>query len=407
VKKKIWILSLYEPTLVDNTRPMRYMSIADALNKNGVEVTYFSSTFRHANKHVRFEAQTEMFDEQGVKTVFIQSPGYTKNLSRARIKAHKVYTENLMKYFRESESKPDLILSAFPPIDTPLEVSIWAKEKGIPFVFDIIDPWPDVILRVLPDKLKTFGLFFIGNYNKKVKRLIQNANGIVAISNQYIDWVKTKQAGTYKTAAFYPTVPFKEVQQKLSRIERKDSDKLRIIYAGNLGIAYDIPCILKAAEKLESDHPGKTHFAIAGVGDHEGLVKEYASRLGNIVYLGRIGYDDLLVQYANTDLGLAQYSKGATQSVTYKFFDYLSAGIPILNSLKSEMWELIDEKSIGANNLQGDYDTLAKNITSFHVDKNKFELYRSNALNFTAEKGDNEVVYKAFAEFLLDFTNTN
>lgn len=400
----IWIISLYEPTLVDNTRPMRYMSIADALHDKGVQVTYFSSTFRHANKHVRFEKETEMRSDKGVKTVFIKSPSYTKNLSRARIKAHKVYTKNLLDYFERSQEKPDLILSAFPPIDTPLEVSRWAKDRDIPFVFDIIDPWPDVILRVVPEKLKVFGQLFIGHYNRKVKKLIQNASGIVAISNQYIDWVKNKQQGTYQTAAFYPTVPFKEVREKLSHLERSASDRLRIIYAGNLGIAYDIPCILKAAEKLEAEVPGKTMFTIAGVGEHEGMVKEFASRLSNIEYLGRIGYDDLLQQYANTDLGLAQYSKGATQSVTYKFFDYLGAGIPILNSLKSEMWDLIDQKEVGANNIQGDFESLAANILSFYQDKIKLELYKNNALSFTAEKGDNDVVYAAFADFLMDLT---
>lgn len=392
---------MYEPTLVDQTRPMRYMSIASALKSKGVTVTYFSSTFRHANKHVRFQEQTELMDEDGVKTVFIKSPSYSKNLSRERIKAHKVYTQNILAYFNQSHEKPDVILCAFPPIDTPLAISNWAKERKIAFAFDIIDPWPDVILRIFPKLMKPFGKILISRYNKSVRKLIDNSTAITAISNQYIEWIKGKKSGGYKTAAFYPTVPFKEVQAKLKEIQREPSEKVRLVYAGNLGIAYDIPCILKAAEVLEKQLPGKTSFIIAGVGEHAGMVERYQEKLDNVKYLGRIGYEELLVQYANADLGLAQYSKGATQSVTYKFFDYLGAGLPILNSLMSEMATLIDDENVGLNNQPEDYLKLAENISFFVQEKDKLKEFSENAVSLTARKGDNDVVYNEFAEFLI------
>jgi glycosyltransferase involved in cell wall biosynthesis len=401
MKQRIWIISLYEPTFVDNTRPMRYMSIASALQHAGVEVTYFSNTFRHSNKHVRFEEQTTLVDPEGVRVVFIQSPAYQKNLSYERIQAHKTYTKNLLRFMNESTELPALILCAFPPIDTPLAVANWASKRGIPFVFDVIDPWPDVLLRLFPDRLQGVGNYLLYSFNQKVKKLIRQSAGIVAISNQYIDWAKSKQAGTYQTKAFYPSVPLAEVREKLASKVRQEDPRLRLIYAGNLGIAYDIPCILQAAAVLEEQHPGKTLFTIAGVGEHAALVENYAKRYANIRYVGRLGYDDLMEAYANADLGLAQYSLGATQSVTYKFFDYLGAGLPMLNSLRSEMWELIDQHGLGANNAYGDSIQLATNIERYLKDRALLEASKDQAVKFTESHGDNATVYTQFADFLI------
>src|SRR5690606_3495881 len=181
---------------------------------------------------------------------------------------------------------------------------------------------------------------------------------------------------------------------------QKDKNKIKIIYAGNLGIAYDIPCILEAVREINRRHPNKTEFIIAGVGHYKKLVEKFQNENKNLTYLGRIGYDDLLYHYALSDLGLAQYSKGATQSVTYKFFDYLGASLPILNSLQSEMAQIISDNRIGLNNEPSDSEMLVKNIEKFLNDPSLLKEFKSNALNFTKESGDNAVVYKKFSSFL-------
>src|SRR5690606_40087903 len=101
------------------------------------------------------------------------------------------------------------------------------------------------------------------------------------------------------------------------------------------------PTILKAAKILNDRHGDKIQFVIAGAGPQAELIKKYLSELTNLKYLGRIPKTELLKEYYLSDVGLTQHVKGASQSVTYKLFDLLSCGLPILNSLESEMKNII------------------------------------------------------------------
>ena len=150
---------------------------------------------------------------------------------------------------------------------------------------------------------------------------------------------------------------------------------------------------------MEEQRPGKTEFYIAGLGGQLELVKEYEAKYSNLKYVGRLDFEELMSLYSKCHLGLAQYAAGATQTVTYKLFDYLGSGLPILNSLDSEIWGMIEKNKLGLNNEVGNPFELAENIKFFmHADK--LVKYSSNALRYTAKFGDNKKVYKDYVDFL-------
>ncbi len=399
---KIWIISLYDPTEIDQTRPMRFLSLAQKAVELDHDVTYFSNTFRHSTKTKRFEKQTIIEHSNNYKTVFIKSGAYKKNMSFGRLYSHYQYANNLLGYIKNSKEIPDIIVSALPPIHTNYKLSKWCLKNDIPYVIDIIDPWPDVFLRVIPKWLHLPFKFLTSSLFQQVKFILENASGIFSISKQYTTWAEKfiKNKEIYK-AVFYPSISLDDYTSEISRYQRIDKNKLRLVYAGNLGISYDIPCILKTAQIMEDKYPGKTEFVIAGHGDFESLIKASQLTLKNIVYLGRIERKELLKLYANSDIGLAQYTKGAMQSVTYKFFDYLGSGLPILNSLQSEMTELIDRNNLGFNNMPGDYNNLSENIVSF-FDLELLKEFKRNAIKFTIECGDSKIVYKNYVKALLN-----
>jgi glycosyltransferase involved in cell wall biosynthesis len=98
-------------------------------------------------------------------------------------------------------------------------------------------------------------------------------------------------------------------------------------------------------------------------------------------------------QYYLSDVGLIQHKNNLTQTVTYKLFSYLSAGLPILNSLQSEMADIIRENRVGFNNDNGDVAGLVQNIERFLADRDLLNTYKENALNLTRKKGDSTAVY--------------
>jgi glycosyltransferase involved in cell wall biosynthesis len=404
---KIWIVSLYDPTEIDNTRPMRFLSLAHKSVELGHDVTYFSNTFRHATKKNRFETQTIINHTNTYRTIFVKSSPYKKNLSIGRLYSHFLYANNIIKCFNNLNTKPDIIISALPPLLTNYKITKWSSKKNIPFVLDIIDPWPEVFTHFVPNYLKSLLKLLLLPFSYQLKVILKKSLGVVSISNQYINWSKKYIfTNDKKNAVFYPSIPFLEYQSIISKSNISKNNKLKIIYAGNLGLSYDLPCILNAAKILEERYPGKTEFIVAGSGHFESAVRKYQENYSNLIYLGRIGYNDLLEQYANSDLGLAQYPTGATQSITYKFFDYLGAGLPILNSLQSEMAELTTKYKVGLNNNPGDFNQLANNI-EFFFNQNNLISYKENSLNLTKEQGDNNKVYKLYTVFLENLVSEN
>jgi glycosyltransferase involved in cell wall biosynthesis len=379
---------------------MRFAGLSSASESMGNSVTYFSNTFKHSTKKNRFEKMLVVKKSENYKTVYIKSPRYTKNISFQRFFSHFIYSRNFMKYIEFIDEKPDIIVSALPPLVLNYKLARWANKNNVKFVVDIIDPWPDVFFRYIPKYLQTLAKFFFLPYRCVLSSILKRVDAVVSISNDYINWAVSKSKKRLNTHVSYPSIDLDRYVNNIVRGENHfNYQKLNIVYAGNLGISYDIPCILKAAKILEEQFPGKTVFFIAGLGAHVHLINEYETKLSNIKYVGRLDFDELMKLYSNCHLGLAQYASGATQTVTYKMFDYLGCGLPILNSLHSEMWDLIEHNRLGLNNDAGNFEKLAENI-SFFMNKISLAQYSSNATNFTSKHGDNKQVYKDYNEFL-------
>lgn len=399
----IWLFSAFEVTPVDNTRPMRFMGIANAALHRGHKVTFINSTFQHSSKKQRYNKTTRINVNESYELVFVHSKPYYKNVSLKRYFAHDNLANNLIKVLNQRNDKPDAIVISLPPINTVVEVCKWAKLNNVSVIVDVIDPWPDVFLNVVPDKLRIFAKLFLIPFYRKLNYIFNNCDGITAISDAYVQWALIFSAQRKPHKCFYPAIQSEEISNAVKKYEKsivKNENILRVIYAGSLASSYDIPTILAAAEIIEQKYPGQTEFAIAGAGPQEAIIYQKMQRLPNIRFLGWLGQDDLYREFFLSHVGLIQHVLGATQSVTYKLFDYLSFGLPILNSLESEMAKIITDHEVGFNNNSGDPVALAMNIEKFINNKGLLQKYRNNAIQLSAVKGDASIVYDELIQFI-------
>jgi glycosyltransferase involved in cell wall biosynthesis len=399
----LWLVSIFEQTPVDKVFSTRFLSIANEALKRGHHITFFASTFKHNTKNQRFnETHLEQINEK-YKLVFIKSKSYKSNISVKRLKAHydfaSVALSEMQKY-----PKPDVILMAYPPITLCEKVSSWAKKNNIPVAMDIIDPWPDSFKIAAPKKLQPLVTPFILPMQWRLIRTLKSIDLLTAISRKYIDWANDYFDGIPKTKVFYPAADYNTIKNQVNaHRDNRVSGALNIVYAGSLALSYDLDCILKAAMLLEKDYPD-IHFYIAGAGQQAERIQKYANEHNNLSFLGRLSKDELMKVYANSHLGCTQHIKGATQSVTYKLFDLLSAGLPILNSLESEMKDIIVANQVGLHNEPGNADQLAKNILLFYHDRIKLNNYKQNGYALTEALGNAEVVYERFVSELENLT---
>lgn len=391
----IWTISLFDPTPYDKVGELRFIQIAKAALKKDHRITHFTSTFRHTSKEQRFKEDTALEVEPGYKVEYIRSKGYKKNISFQRVFAHRDFAKKLVAGFRDRE-KPDIIFISMPPLDSADRVIQWSKDHDIPVVTDIIDPWPDSFIKDVPSFLKPLSRVLIFPFYQKLRRILKDSTAVTSISNGYLDWARSQSSKISRTECFYPALDLGEIQLKMEKLretETRNEKVLRVIYVGSLGSSYDMPAIVKAAEIMENKHPGETEFIVAGSGPQSDLVEEYEENLGNLSYLGWISDEELMRQYYLSDLGLIQHKNNLTQTVTYKLFSYLSAGLPILNSLQSEMADIIEEHNVGLNNDNQDVEALVENIEIFLNDREKLNTFKQNAIRLTEKKGDSNVVY--------------
>src|SRR5690606_30096685 len=112
------------------------------------------------------------------------------------------------------------------------------------------------------------------------------------------------------------------------------------IFAGTLGNNYDIPTVLLAAKKLwELKIPMK--IFIAGEGPLQKYLCKFIdeNHLDNVVFLGRLSFNELRSCYKHFDIGLAPYTKSSTVAMPVKIYDYFCAGLLVVNSLDGELEE--------------------------------------------------------------------
>jgi glycosyltransferase involved in cell wall biosynthesis len=399
----IWLVSIFEQTPIDKVYSTRFISIGNEAVRRGHTVTFFASTFKHNTKNQRFNETTVIDIEENYKLVFVKSIGYKKNISFRRLISHYFFASEALNEM-QAYPKPDVILMAYPPIGLADKVSSWAKKNNIPVVLDIIDPWPDFSFA-FPSYIKPFIELLTFPLNFRLERALKGIQAVTSISKEYIQWAISKVNSIPIQKVFYPAADFKLVNgqiKEIAKTEVKDYSVFSIIYAGSLGKSYDLGCILRCAALLEESHPNIV-FKIAGAGTQEIEVKTYADNHKNLTYFGRLNKDDLMKQYFHSDLGLTQHIKGAKQSVTYKLFDLLASELPILNSLESEMKDIILENKVGLHNHPGDEVGLKDNILKFYNDRNLLNQYKLNGLKLTLEKGQNEVVYNKFVDLLEEF----
>ena len=174
---KIWILQTGEPIHIDKARlrPMRAMNLSNELVKSGHEVVIWSSNFDHFSKTHRSNTKSDFEVSKALRIKLIDSRGYNSNIGLARLIDHAQLALNLRKMLRKEEP-PDVAFIGYPPIETAWILTKWLKNKQIPVLLDIKDAWPEVLLRVLPSKIKFLGRILLFPYTLMMKKIFNPLN---------------------------------------------------------------------------------------------------------------------------------------------------------------------------------------------------------------------------------------
>ena len=147
----VWLIKDGEPLPIQaDDRPMRIGMLAQALERHGHSVTWWSSTFRHGTKKLLFNSDQEIVISPALRLKLVHAGAYTRNISLKRYYHHHTLAKRFHEGLAEQYQEPDLIVCAFPEIALAYRAVEYARCRHIPIVVDVQDLWPETFLDAMP-----------------------------------------------------------------------------------------------------------------------------------------------------------------------------------------------------------------------------------------------------------------
>ncbi|MGI4789019.1 MAG: glycosyltransferase family 4 protein [Janthinobacterium lividum] len=274
--------------------------------------------------------------------------------------------------------RPDVIVtpSPSPPLTNGISAYLLGRLRGIPFISNIQDIYPDVAIRMGVMKSPAV----IAAYKKLEKFVYAHSHAITVISEGFQRNLTAKGVPADKISVIPNFIDAAFVSPHPRRndfsAEQGWDDKFVVLFAGNVGMSQGLDTVLEAAGLLR-DTPDLV-FAIVGNGASKpALIAQVAAMgLSNVQFLPYQSYDHVPILYSSADVGLIPLRRGfSNDSVPSKLFTIMGVARPVIASVDahSETAEVIDESKCGVCIEPEDPKALAAAIISVFSDSKRAE----------------------------------
>lgn len=380
VRKRIAIVTMGVKLGNETRGYTRFRAIAEILTSNGFEVDLITSSFQHWEKAQR---NTESAQYKGFpyQIVFINEPGYTKNLDLARIKSHRTAAKNLREHFQQTPGRYSLIYCEIPPNDVARVCAEYAHEQGIPFVADINDLWPEAMRMVVDIPVVSSVAFY--PFSRDAHVVYTLLDGAIGTSDEYAQRPAKDRKQPYPHETVYVgnnLAEFDAGAKKHAADVVKPANEIWVSYAGTLGASYDIATLIRAGTELEKHRVAQVakqvgggapahdpvRIKILGDGPNRAELEKLATSLqAPVDFLGYCDYGTMAAYLCASDVLVNSLVKSAAQSIVTKIGDYLASGKPIVNTGSStEFRTKVSTDGFGVNVEAEDVEALTDALES-------------------------------------------
>lgn len=350
----VWLLTDGEPFFFERgQRCHRTGSLAQELAKLGHETIWWTSRMDHTNKIYKDNFNEIYNVSKNLKTFFLKSAGYTKNMSLNRI----LHAKSIAKEFTKKSKfldKPDIIVGAMPSPEFCLAGYRYAKQHNIPFVMDIRDPWPDIFYGYFNPKFKFLIYPLVYYYRKIIKKIAVGASGILAVSKSQLEWGLSYAGRSYDSKIDKLIYIGHENQNRSKFIKKLDpfsnTNPMKCMYITSWGSSYDSKVLIETAKILDQEVGQKIMIIATGSGGKKLSQTTEVKKLKNIIFTGFISSNEMDKNLNDAHIGLILMKGGITRFwIGNKIGEYLSASLVIVNNLENEVADIIINNQIGLN----------------------------------------------------------
>jgi glycosyltransferase involved in cell wall biosynthesis len=298
----------------------------------------------------------------------------------------------------------DLVWGTSPPIFQGLTAWIIARLKGIPFLFEVRDLWPEFAIAV--GVLKNPLLIRLSQWLERF--LYQRADLLVVNSPGFVEYVKCRGAKKVElvpngtdTNMFRPDIDGRSFRQ----IHDLGS-KFLILYAGAHGLSNDLGTVLRSAKELLSY--SEILFVLLGDGKDKPALQEQATKdgLSNLLFLPPISKMEMPNAIAAADACLAILKPINMYKTTYpnKVFDYMASGKPVILAIDGVIREVVEKANGGIAVHPGDSKALSQAVLRLDGDRGLCENLGRQGRSYVVANFDRSILAEKLLELMLKLT---
>ena len=333
MKGNIWVINQFagKPT---SGWGERHFYFSKYWIEKGYSVTIFSGSYNHVFSELpdctgQFSAE----NVEGVNFCWVKTPRYNPQ-SIFRFWSFLVFAFKMFFAPSSKYGKPDFIVISSMPI-FPIVTGYLLKNKfrSKALFFEIRDIWPLTLVLLGNISPKHPAVKFIGWFEKFGYRKADKIISLLPNAAEHIEEVAQASAKFHYIPNGLDENVLEKEEPRLGDLNLIPSEKFVIGYAGTIGLANALEFFVEAAGLMKTDN--RFYFVIIGEGYlKESLIKSSES-FGNILFLPKVRknqvaafldkFDVCFVGRNNSPL----FKHGVSAN---KYFDYMLAGKPILDS---------------------------------------------------------------------------
>lgn len=275
-----------------------------------------------------------------------------------RIAMYLSFSISTMIYIACKRPRFDLLYISSPPLFVSLcgllSKMVFHKRK---LVFEVRDLWPDSAVEFgeLKNKL------LIKLSASLEKRIYEKSDLVVAATGYIGRVIASKGIGENKIFVSRNGVD-DIILNSFSNTPSKTARKVFIaIFAGNMGLAYDLKTVIHCAETLQEE---PVRFLFIGDGPCARELRNLSHELSlkNVSFRDMIPMSELGKVFAEADFGIVSLKDlpVTNGSLPVKIFDYMAHKLPIVSGLKGEAAGVITEAGAGIVVPPGDAAAMAQ-----------------------------------------------
>ena len=246
--------------------------------------------------------------------------------------------------------KYDLIFAT----TTPLTASIpgimakWLRRK--PFVFEVRDLWPE--LPKAMGVIKNPIILWLMSILEWVS--YHSADRLIGLSPGIVDGIISRGINREKVAMI-PNgcdLDIFAIEPDGWRPKGVEKTDLMAIFTGTHGLANGLDAVIEAASELQNRKQQEIKLVLVGNGMKKAALQKRAQelKLSNVIFHDPVDKTRLAGLMSEADIGLqilANVPAFYYGTSPNKFFDYIAAGLPVLNNYPGWLAELIKQEDAG------------------------------------------------------------